>query len=107
MESTSTPHGHWCGWYISDPNCRAQAIRRDESASFKPKDDIGKAYKKSEAFSEDTASSQAASFFVGAESIRFPYLLLYNGESHSHWKQGLCGKISDSSKIFHSEHPCS
>ena len=50
-----------------DPNRRAQAIRRFESASFSPKDDIGTAYKKSKAFSDDTASSRAFSFGVGAE----------------------------------------
>ena len=58
-----TPHGHLWGWHIVDPNRRAQAIRSDESGSFKPKEGIGKAYKKSEAFSDDTASSQAVSFF--------------------------------------------
>ena len=42
---------------MCEPRRRAQAIRRDEFGSFRPKEGIGKAYKKSEAFCEDMASN--------------------------------------------------
>ena len=49
--------GHLWGWHMCEPRRRAQAIRRDEFGSFRPKEGIGKAYKKSEAFCEDMASN--------------------------------------------------
>ena len=61
--------------HIWDPKRKAQAIRNAESVSFRPKDDIGSAYRKSEAFSDDTANNRAFSFFVGAEAIKFLNLL--------------------------------
>ena len=45
--STITPHGQWHIW---EPNRRAHATRSEESSSFNPKDDIGKAYRKSNEF---------------------------------------------------------
>ena len=47
-----------------------------ESASFKPKDDIGNAYKKSEAFSDDTANKRAFSFFTLQDLTSFTQYLV-------------------------------
>jgi len=65
-ESISTPQGQVCWWPIMDPNCREQAIHNVGSASFRPKDEIGMSYRKSVAFSDETASRRAFSFLESA-----------------------------------------